>query len=277
MRILKIYLNRLRNEEWFGLYAELRQLVSIYGADALGITTLMDLLEPLHDKTDYLLEITRKSTYTARLKEADKERNTYFRSLYGVVKNSRKLPLAADKTAAERLFILLAGYRKTAINSSYAEESSAMFNLLQDLQGAYSADITQLSLGKWVENLNIAEQKFRDTLAIRDKESADKPTEHLTKIRPKVDHLYKSISHILYAKLVGDGLGGNVDIHPNDLKTGIYEDSVPPEKRGNITYNFVVAWNVVLKRYRTTLAARINRKGKDKDPEMNDDDMPIEG
>jgi hypothetical protein len=277
MRILKIYLKNLRNEEWFGLYAELRELVPLYGANALGITALFDLLEPLHDKADRLLERARKSTHTDRLKEAKRERNVYFRSLYGVVKKSRNLPLAADKAAAERLYVLLAGYRKAIINSSYAEESSAIFNLLQDLQNTCPADITLLGLGKWVENLGAAQQKFKDILTARNKEYADKPTEHLTKIRPRVDELYKSITQILYAQLVAEGLGGNVDINPDDLKTGPYEDNVPPEKRGNIPYNFVIAWNVVLKRYRTMLAARAGRKEKDKNPEMDDDGAPVEG
>jgi hypothetical protein len=277
MRILKIYLNRLRNEEWFGLYAELREMVPLYGASALGIAALIELLEPLHDKADQLLEITRKSTYTDLLKEADAERNAYFRSLYEVVKNSRKLPLAADKAAAERLFVLLAGYRKTAIDSGYAEESSAMYNLLQDLQNTHSADVTLLGLGKWVNNLSVAQQKFKDARTARDREYADKPTEHLTKIRRQVDELYKSITDILYAKLMTDGLGGDVDISPDDLKTGPYEDNVPQEQRGNIPYNFVVAWNVVLRRYHAMLTARISRKEKDKNSDSNDDDAPVEG
>jgi hypothetical protein len=44
-----------------------------------------------------------------------------------------------------------------------------------------------------------------------------------------------------------------------------------------VPYNFVIAWNVVLKRYRTMLAARAGRKEKDKNPEMDDDGAPVEG
>jgi hypothetical protein len=274
-------MKRLRHEEWFGVYSELRGLVPVYGAAALGIADLFELMEPLHDKADLLLETVRKSTHTKGLKEADKERNSLFRGLYDVVKSSQKLSVEADRVAAERLFVLLSSYRKTALDGSYAEESFALFNLLQNLQGAYAADVTQLGLGKWVANLSAVEQKFTDYRAARDKEYAEKPTEHLKNIRPQVDALYKSMTDVIYAKLVAAGLGGDVEVSPDDLKTGPYEDSVPQEQRGNIPYNFVVAWNVVLKRYSNMLAARSGIKENENVPETDEEDdgsdLPVEG
>jgi hypothetical protein len=277
MKVLKIDTSRLRNEEWFGIYAELIKLIPAYGAQTLGIADLLALLEPLHDKTDELLEIVRKSTYTEEMKEAGKERSSLFRGLYGVVKNSRKLPADADKAAAERLFVLLSSYRKTALDNSYAGESSAMFNLLQDLQRPYAADVTRLGLGKWVDNLEVIERKFSDFRDARDREQAAKPTEHLKRIRPQVDALYKNMIEVLYAKLVVDGLGGDVDISPEDLKTGPYEENVPEEQKGNVVYNFVVAWNVVVRRYRNLLAERAGRKAKGENPaEPDEGEQPVE-
>jgi hypothetical protein len=276
MKIIKVDLARLRNEEWFNIFGELKGLVPVYGAENLGITGLYALLVPLHNKADQLLEMVRKSTYTEELKEIDSECNTVFRGLYGVVKNSRKLPVSTDQAAAERLYILLSSYRKAVLRSSYAEESSAMFNLLQDLQGQYTADVTALALGKWVDSLNTLHQRFIDTRDARDKEYGLKPTEDLKKIRPQVDELYKNMTGVIYAKLVEKGLGGDVDISPDDLKTGIYEDTVPEERRGDIPYNFVVAWNIVLKRYHSMLAARSSRKAKDENPDLDEEDLPEE-
>jgi hypothetical protein len=277
MKVLKIDMKRLRNEEWFNIYSELTGLIPAYGAQTLGIADLLALLIPLHDKTDQLLEIVHKSTYTKELKEADKERGTLFKGFYGVVKNSLRLPADADKAAAERLFVLLSSYRKTAVGGSYAEESSAMFNLLQDLRRSYAADIALLGVGKWVQNLEVIEQKFTDFRDARDKEQAAKPTEHLKRIRPQVDALYKNMMDVLYARLVVDGLGGDVDFSPEDLKTGPYEENVPEELKGNVAYNFVVAWNFVVRRYRTMLAERAGRKVKEENPpEPGEGDQPVE-
>ncbi|MDR2119226.1 MAG: DUF6261 family protein [Tannerellaceae bacterium] len=280
MRILKLNMRRLRNEEWYGVYAELRGLAPVYGAAALGIADLLTLMEPLHDKADQLLEIVRKSTHTDELEEAYKARNAVFRGLSDMVKGLRKASTGADKSAADHLYVLLDNYRKTVLNGSYAEGSFALLNLLQDLQGKYAADVTLLGLGKWVTNLSAAEQKFVECRSARDKEYTEKPTEHLSNIRPQVDALYRSMVEAIYTKLVVAGLGGDVEISPDDLKTGPYEDSVPQEQRGNIAYNFVVAWNVVLKRYHNMLAARIGRKENDPETETDDDDesdLPVEG
>jgi hypothetical protein len=279
MKIVKLHLANLHNEEWYGLFAEFRGLVPVYGgAEGLGIAPLYTLLLPLHDKADQLLETMRKSAYTKELENAGKACDEIIRGLYETVKASRRLPDQADTEAAERLYILLTRYHKTALNSSYAEKASAIYNLLQDLGTPYAADISLLGFGKWVTNLSAAGQQFVDYRDARDKEKAEKPTEHLRKIRSQVTPLYKSITDILYATLLADGLGGDVDISPEDLKTGAYESSVPSELRGNVVYNFVVAWNIVLKRYQTTLAIRAGRKPDAKPgPEPGDEPGDEEG
>jgi hypothetical protein len=81
----------------------------------------------------------------------------------------------------------------------------------------------------------------------------------------------------IYAQLLADGLGGDVDIDPEDFKDGAYESTVPSEKRGNIVYNFVVAWNIILKKYATMLAARAGRRAKAKDQTTEDEpETPME-
>jgi hypothetical protein len=238
---------------------------------------LFALLIVLYDKADGLLEILAKSAHTEKIQKADNDRNAVYRGLYDVVKASRRLLAVASKDAAERLFILLSTYRKKIVRSSYAEASSAIYNLLQDLQGTFAADITLLGFGKWVTDMEAAEENFQTLYEQRTQESVDKPKEHLRDVRKQVDAYYRSISEILYARLLADGLGDDVVVDPNDLKTGPYEDGTPEEEKGNITYNFVLAWNEVLKKYHTMLAARAGRKGKEKDPELEDDsDQPKE-
>ncbi|MDR2810019.1 MAG: DUF6261 family protein [Tannerellaceae bacterium] len=272
MRIAKLNLSHLRTEEWFNLYADLLEQVPIYGADKLGIADLIALLIDLHNRADKVLIVLRKSVHTAEMEKADKERDAFFRGLLDVVKTSRRLPATADKEAAERLYVLLSGYRKFVLNSGYSEESSALYNLLQDLHEKYAADITLLGLGKWVNNLDLAEQKFLSYRSQRTKEEIDRPVERLDEIRKETDILYRSSMEILYAKLVVSGLGGDVVVDPESLKTDIYEDSIPQEQRGNVAYNFVIAWNHILKKYSNLLAARAGRKAKGKKPEPDEPD-----
>ncbi|MDR2809881.1 MAG: hypothetical protein LBB84_04900 [Tannerellaceae bacterium] len=46
MKFYKFNTRLLRNEEWYGLYAELLALIPAYGALALGIADLLALFEP---------------------------------------------------------------------------------------------------------------------------------------------------------------------------------------------------------------------------------------
>jgi hypothetical protein len=276
MKILTVSLIHLRNEEWNSLLTDFVELVPVYGAANLGIDDLFEQLSPLYEKADSLQEVLDKSAYTAEMVEADKERNALFRGLYNIAKVSRMVSDPAEKEAAERLFILLSNYRKAALNSSYAEESSAIDNLLQDLAGKYAADINLLGFGKIVQNIDAAEQKFQTFRKERIKEDIAKPQKRVKEIRKQADALYKNIKNVLYARLVADGLGGNVAVNPDELKTGTYDDETPDEWKGNITYNFVIAWNAILKRYQTMLAARAGRRAKAKDREMPADDSPSE-
>ncbi|MDR2811227.1 MAG: DUF6261 family protein [Tannerellaceae bacterium] len=278
MKILAIDLKRLRVEEWFGIISDQIELITKFGADKLGIMDLFALLLPLHNKMDRVLQVLQKNIYTVAMKKVNVERNKYFRGLYNIVKISRKFSVPAEQEAAERLFVLLSSYRKTAVQGgSYVEESNAVYNLLQELEGKYSADVTLLDVNKWVANLRAAEDKFRSLRAGRTEESIDKPKDHMVEIRKQTDIVYRSISDMLNAKLVADGLGGDVAIDPEDLKTGIYEDAIPPEQRGNVVYNFVIAWNETVEKYNNILAARAGqRRGKDEEPEPDEPSGPIE-
>ncbi|MDR2118304.1 MAG: DUF6261 family protein [Tannerellaceae bacterium] len=277
MRILKIDLKRLHNEEWFNLFTDLFALAPVYGVQVLGIKGLFDLLEPLYEKSDMLLQLMRKSSYTEKLSEAEKGRNTLFRAMYGVIKASQSLPEETKRDAAKRLFILASEYRKSVLHKSYSEETGAIFNFLQDLQGAYAADVALLQLGSWVSDLQAAEQKFVDIRAQRTKEDIQKPVEKLGDIRKQADILYNGIVDALYVKLLADGLGGDTVVDPEELKTGPYEENVPEEQRGNVVYNFVIAWNRVLKKYADMLAGRAGRRVKDQDPEEDEPEGPVEG
>jgi hypothetical protein len=278
MEVLKINLSNLHNEEWFGFHSAYKKLVARFGEDKLHIADLYILFLSLLYKADNLLLVLRKSVYTANMKAADKERTTFFNNLYAVTKRMRDLPDPAKKEAAGRLFNLLHQYKQYAVKGGYAEESPGVYNLLQDLDGAYKADVTLLVLGEWVSALREAEKKFSDLHEQRIQETVDKPKESLAETRMQLDKLYNGMVNILEAKLLADGLAGDVVVDPNSLDNGAWadDDPTPPELRGNITYNFVIAWNVIVKEYHSLLAARSTRLSKKKQPETPDPSLPEE-
>ena len=260
MKTIPIKLTALHNEEWLGLMLDFKLLAVFFGVAALGIGDLFSPLILLFEQADKLVVVLRKSVLTLELEKADKQRDGFFRGLCEVVKGSQQQPVADKQKAAIRLNNLLNGYHKSISKGNYAEESPAIYNLLQDLKGAYAADVALLALGEWVTALDQAEQEFQSVRAERSRESAAKPHGDLRKIRAQVDALYHAIIALLDGKLLAAGLGGDVDVDPDSLKDGIYESDVPDHLRGNIAYNFVIAWNETLKKYHNLLAQREGRR-----------------
>ncbi|MDR3141719.1 MAG: DUF6261 family protein [Tannerellaceae bacterium] len=264
MKIIRIRLNGLRNEEWFEFSGKFCETVKHFGKETIGIKGLYDRFVPLYQKTDHLLVVLRRSVYTTEMETVDKKRDDLFRGHFSVVKGMRRQPLVSKRQAAERLYNLLEGHRETILYGSYEAKSAAIYNLLQDLKGAYAADVTLLALTDWVTSIEETEGVFLSLSSERTQESIDKPKENLRQFRSQADVLYTAMANVLDAQLLADGLGGDVVVEPGDLddEMHIEGDEGSHELHGNVTYNFVIAWNETVKKYRNILAQRAGRRAK---------------
>jgi hypothetical protein len=278
MQVIKIRIASLRNDEWFRFFTDYRELVIKFGAETLNIVELYHLFVPAYEKADDLLLVLRKSLFTKAMKGADKKRNDLFGGFYKIINGSITQPDAQKKEAAQRLLNVLQQYKKNILKSNYIEESSALYNLIQDLQVKYIADVKLLAVNEWVNAMEAAEQEFQSYRSQRIQENIDKPKAYLRDIRPQIDHLYNRMINAFETKLFVDGLGGDIMVDPDSLDTVVRPDNdpTPPELRGNITYNFVIAWNEIVKGYRNLLAERAGRRAKQKqqetdNPEPEDD------
>jgi hypothetical protein len=266
MKVRRFKHRALRNEEWFGFFTSYKNLVNRYGDSNMDIVELFDLFAKLLRDVDRIIQGLRKSSYTKQVEEADKNRDDIFSGFAGVVKNSRKLPGANVQEAAEHLYTLIEGYSANILKGSYFEESSSIYNLLQDLrEDKYEADVELLGLEAWVTALDNAEKAFIAVNKKRTNESRDKPKEDLLKYRHEIDTLYVSMINVIDAKLLGEGLGGDVVVDPQSLDYASHDGPIvwDPEKYGNMTYNFVIAWNEVVKKYSNLLSQRSGRRNKD--------------
>lgn len=271
MRFIKIDLSKLKNEQWFGLFTKFLHTVNRFGAEVLGIAELLTLLVALYGRADILLLVLRKSAHTAGMEKAARERSAHFRGLFEEIKLSRTMLNENLREAAERLYILVSGYRKNILNTSYSEASPAVYNFIEDLKGKYAADVAALGLGKRVEFLEAAEAKFQEYWEQRSLEKVEKPKENLADVRIDMDEIYRSITEVIYAKLLVKGQGGDVVLPPSTdpgsggeegggSGSGPVEEIAPAEQNENAVYDFVIAWNEVLKEYHNMLAQRAGRR-----------------
>jgi hypothetical protein len=264
MKIIRIPLKSLHNEEWHELNVIFKSKILHYGPEALGVQRVWGRYLLHYATSDKLLQITHKSTLTDEVVEADKKRDEVFQGFYAVVKGSQKQPNEDKLKAARRLFVVLKEYQKSILYSTYNEESGALRNLLQDLSGTYAADVALLGFTDWATSLEQAERDFLALYGERQDESVAKPKEDLQLIRAEMESLYVAIINILDAILQGDGLGGDTVVDPESLKDGVYESDTPSHLRGNVVYNFVLDWNETLKKYHNIIQQRAGRRSKNK-------------
>jgi hypothetical protein len=267
MKVIRINLTSLHNEEWFGFHTDFKEQIAKFGAENLKIKILYNRFILFYDKADKLLVVLRKSVHTREMEDDDRERDDRFRGFFGTVKGLQHQPDATKQVAALRMFNLLSRYKKSVLGGNYTAESAAIYNLLQDLRGEYAADITLLSLNDWVTAIDNAEKKFLASRSQRIAESANKPKEDLRGIRLQMDTLYKGIINAFDVQLLADGLGEEIvfDADDSDDEVTEYGSDTAPHVQENAVYGFVTTWNEIVKKYRNLLAQRAGRRAKAKE------------
>jgi len=154
MKINKINLANLRNDAHFQFHTEFRDLVTTHGSAALKIKPLFDSYLLLYEREDEALKKIVKSELTAKMHEADRARDDIFRSITEI--NAAYLrhfdPQVSD--AAKRLKIVFDTYGNVA-DKPLNEETSAIYNILQELKGSRAADAAAVGIAAWVAELEV--------------------------------------------------------------------------------------------------------------------------
>jgi hypothetical protein len=274
MKIIAISPSRFHNPEYLQFYLALLAKAGFFGEHNLVFTVYVAYLKSQVDRADELMLLLQKSIYTKEMEIADVARGDVFRGLCDVVKGLCRQLNETKRRAAIHLFNMLKAYRKDILHGNYIKESGSLHNLLQDLRGAYAADVALLGIGTLVADLEEAERKFLELQAARINESLDKSKEALKQVRHLLDFAYKVCMGMVDLQLEIDGLGGDVAVPPESLDTGSHEDGdpTPPHLFGNINYNFAYQWNEEVKKFRNLIAQREGRrKAKDGEEENGEE------
>jgi len=235
MKIEKIHLPTLRNDEHFQFNTEFRNLVNEITPAALKIAAQWDSYLPLYDREDEALKKILKSAITEMIQDADQRRDLIFRGLVDANLSALNHFREEAKMAAKRLKVVFDTYGNLA-RKPLNEETSAIYNLLQELRNNYSADIGDLNLVEWVDELEAANQTFEALVKERYNESAARTEIILRQARLEIDAAYRSIIERIDALNLIEG---------------------------NTVFNdFVRRWNVVIEKYNNIVAQRQGRNRK---------------
>lgn len=192
MKIEKVYLKSLRNEEHYQFGKDVSALVVKYKAATLNVeAAFADYSVQIKDEAE-ALELITKSALTASQEEADYDRDIVFRGLADTVDVGVRHFKPAVRQAAAKLKVVFDHYGNLAV-MPYDQESASIANLLGDLNTTYKADVTAAGLTEWVTELTARNAAFVALRAARNTELSTKTSLRMKEVRVKVDAAYTLI------------------------------------------------------------------------------------
>ena len=204
VKIKTIRITSLRNDAHFQFHFDVDRLIAEENPEKLGIRPLAVVYRSHIRREDEALKKIVKSELTKKIKEADKERDKAYSSVSAIIRTTLKHHNPEVVDAAERLKIVIDTYGH--INQkSYDEQTSAVYNILQEFQGKYADDIALIRIPELVAELERANVAFDALIKQRTDETAHQNPDTMKDVRVDVDAAYHAIEERINALVVVEG------------------------------------------------------------------------
>jgi hypothetical protein len=205
MKILKIYLTLLRNEVHYQFFESLIAILSKFPYVKDKIAAQFRRLSELFAKEDEVIDLMRKSDYTAKIAAADHRLDRVVQSFGGVVRTALNHFNPAVADAAQSLLNLFKSFGRIP-SKSYREEIAAVTNLLQELRGGYAAKVALVDgLNGWIAEMDAAKAELTTLLDSRTSEKAARPQERMLNVRREIDAVYLDLITRIEAFMLFEG------------------------------------------------------------------------
>ena len=211
-----IYLQRLNNAEYRTFMARYGNLLAGGGGDSESPDEIsFDPNDPLGIPqelrtafaTDFALltdavNQSSASEETAQMSALDKERDDLLIFITSTITQMTKSPLAAQRTAAEKLYLPVKPYIGAA-RLANLQETAAIEGLLVDLDKAGMPEaLAAINLTEVVAALEEKNKQYATLTEQRANAKADDPVESAKKIRLRMDEEYDEMSTYAFAQSV---------------------------------------------------------------------------
>ncbi len=211
-----IYLQRLNNAEYRTFMARYGNLLADGGGDSESPDEIsFDPNDPLgipqELRTAFAIDFalltdavnqSSASEETAQMSALDKERDDLLIFITSTITQMTKSPLAAQRTAAEKLYLPVKPYIGAA-RLANLQETAAIEGLLVDLDKAGMPEaLAAINLTEVVAALKEKNKQYATLTEQRTNAKADDPVESAKKIRLRMDEEYDEMSTYAFAQSV---------------------------------------------------------------------------
>jgi len=153
MKINHLETTHLRNDAHFQYHADFIALANGAGAENLKISALWTAHAVLFAALDAALKRISMSAITAKIQEADRQRDELYSGFKKFVAALCEHCDPAMRDAALKVQVVIHTYGKVT-SKSLSEETSAIYNLAQELKSDKYIDLLEpLGLTQWLRNI----------------------------------------------------------------------------------------------------------------------------
>jgi len=204
MSIKTITLSRLRNDANFQFHSENKNLIEEQTPQTLKIVPLFEDYVPKYNKVDLAFKKIKKSAITEQIQEADRARDVIWKGLVDTNTAALNHFNPVVQASAKQLKIVFDTYGNIA-KKSLNEQTSATYNILQELEGKYASDVQTVGLWYWVHELKTRNIAFTNLVRERVDEGSLKVDIVLKKARAQLDEAYYKIAERINALVIVEG------------------------------------------------------------------------
>ena len=173
-------------------------LASAVEALKTAIAALMPAFNTALANEEAVADWVRKSVLTEKIAEADAEDDRILVGINAIVQTGLHSSMSAIHESAVKVHVLLSEYGRVT-RKSYDEEAGAIRNMLVHFTGDYAADVANLGMAMWVQQLQTAFNTFESLLAQRNAEQGEKPPFTARDVRKAIEEVYHQIEYVINA------------------------------------------------------------------------------
>jgi len=230
MKVKRVDFSKLRNNEHFQCQTEFKTLVEEFTPVKLKIVPLYaGSYLPLYEAEDEAIVKIIKNTFSDQRSDADRQRDQTFRGAVDTLNAGLNHFDPEVQEAARKLKIVFDRFGNVA-QLPLNEETSAIYNLVQEVMTNHNADVVKLGLTLWMNKLNFDNKAYETLVKGGYEEEAAKTELKAKTTRAEVDKVVRQIIERIEALIVVEGETNFAD--------------------------FVRRLNLIFERYANTLAQR---------------------
>ena len=205
MKVKRVDFNQFRNNEHFQCQTEFKALVEEFTPAKLKIVPLYtDSYLPLYEAEDEAIVKIIKNTFSDQRSDADRQRDQTFRGAVDTLNAGLNHFDSKVQEAARKLKIVFDRFGNVA-QLPLNEETSAIYNLVQEVMTNHNADVVKLGLTLWMNKLNFDNKAYETLVKGGYEEEAAKTELKAKTTRAEVDKVVRQIIERIEALIVVEG------------------------------------------------------------------------